>query len=103
MATAPSTRTDEAHDLEAARQAEIAAEVDAAETDEVVEPTPLETEADPEQPVVTLRSKNVEQYPVTVTIPNAPPLVFENEDSTVEVTPEVAEQIVYSPVVEVAE
>lgn len=56
-----------------------------------------------EAPKVKLRSKNVEQYPLTVSVVGSEDLVFENERATVEVSPQVAEQIEYSPVVEVAE
>lgn len=56
-----------------------------------------------EAPKVKLRSKNVEQYPLTVSVVGSDDLVFESESTTVEVAPQVAEQIAYSPVVEVAE
>lgn len=56
-----------------------------------------------EAPKVTLRSKNVDEYPLTVSIVGSDDLVFDNESVTVEVAPEVAAQIEFSPVVEVAE
>lgn len=57
-----------------------------------------------EAPKVKLRSKNVEEYPVSVSVVGAEEeLVFESESTTIEVAPEVAEQIAYSPVVEVVE
>ena len=102
MASTPTAqRSDAEHDAEVATQAEIAAAV---EPDNA--PAASETSDAPiADPVaqVTIRSVNVEEYPLTVTVPNAEPLVFENERATVDVDPEVAEQIAYSPVVEVVE
>lgn len=57
-----------------------------------------------EAPKVTLRPKNVDEYPLSVSVVGVEDeLIFENESSTVEVSPEVAAQIEFSPVVEVAE
>jgi len=107
MADSPTARLDAEHDAEVAKQAEIAAAVEQAAAGEtsnapVVDETSDAPIADT-RPQVTLRSVNVEQYPLTVTLVGSEPLVFESESAIVEVTPEVAEQIAYSPVVEVAE
>jgi len=90
----PST-ADAVHEAEAAQQAEIAAAVES-------DAAPV-AEAAPSVKPVKLRSKNVDSYPLTVTVVGSKPLVFENDRATVEVVSEVAEQLTYSPVVEVAE
>jgi hypothetical protein len=95
----PAAPTQDEHDVEVAKQAEIAAEVDAAVDEKPVDPTPPETD----QPLtVTLRSKNVEQYPLFVSVVGAPELVFESENDAVDVSPAVAEQVTYLQNVEVA-
>lgn len=105
MASAPSTQTDEAHADEVAKQAEIAAEVDAAAASEtsIVEPDPNPAPT-PEEQLVTIRVKeDVEvDYPVAVSVVGSEDLVFTGPSDTTQVTPEVAEQVTYSPVVEVA-
>lgn len=103
MASTPTAPTDAEHEAEAAKQAEIAAAVEpqAPVVDETSAPeAPIVEEPDP----VKLRSKNVDEYPLSVSVVGVEDeLVFESASSTVEVSPEVAEQITYSPVVEVAE
>lgn len=108
MATAPSTQTDEAHEAEVAKQAEIAAEVDAAAaaSEKTVEETPQEeVPAAPEVQLVTIQPKaDVEfEFPIAVSVVGSDDLIFTGPSDTVQVKPEVAEQITYSPAVEVAE
>lgn len=58
-----------------------------------------------EAPKVTLRSipEAVDEYPLSVSVVGPEEeLVFENADTTIEVAPQVAEQITYLPNVEVA-
>jgi hypothetical protein len=99
MASTPTaTRPDAEHDAEVAKQAEIEAAV-APEAPVPVSPS----EVVEEQELITLRSVSVDEYPLTVTVVGSEPLEFANEGVTVEVPPEVAEQLAYSPVVEVAE
>lgn len=88
--------TDAEHEAEVAKQEEIAEEIAAADAPK----TPPATD---EPQLVKLRSKDVENYPLTVSVVGSPDLVFENESAIVEVTPQVAEQIKYAPSVEVAE
>lgn len=83
-------------DAEAAQQKLIADEVEVS-ADKAPQPAPAT------YPTVKLRSKDVDKYPVTVSVVGSKPLVFESEGSTVEVPAPVAEQLAYSPVVEVAE
>lgn len=98
MSAAPTT-TDAEHEREVATQADIEAAI--ATDAPVVETT--EGDAPEEVAKVTLRSKNVDTYPVSVSVVGSEDeLVFTDPDSTVEVDPSVAEQVVYSPVVEVA-
>jgi hypothetical protein len=99
MASTPTaTRADAEHDAEVAKQAEIEAAV---EPEAPVPGSPSEVVE--EQELITLRSVNVNEYPLTVSVVGSEPLEFASESATVQVTPEVAEQIAYSPVVEVAE
>lgn len=81
-----------------ATQAAIAEEVQAATASKTVEEEP--------EPTVTLRPKaDVElDFPIAVSVVGAEDdLVFSGPSDTVAVKPEVAEQITYSPAVEVAE
>jgi hypothetical protein len=94
--TAPQA-TDAEHEAEAAQQAEIAAAVEPV-APVADKPSPVAPEADK----VKLRSKNVDVYPLSVSVVGVEDeLVFENESATVEVSPEVAEQVTYLPNVEV--
>ncbi len=97
----PSTADEHAREVD--QQEQIALEIEAAETQAVsdADEAPV-VEPAPEQALVTLRSKNVEHYPLSVSVVGAE-LVFEDAAATVDVSPEVAEQIAYSPVVEVVE
>lgn len=94
----PAAPTQDVHDVEVAKQAEIAAEVDASVDEEPVDPTPPETIS---TSIVTLRSKNVEQYPLYVSVVGSPELVFESEEDTLDVSTTVAEQVTYLQNVEV--
>lgn len=114
MSPAPQTTAADAEfEREKAEQEEIAAQI---ESDAPVKSTPQvagteapeETTVDEvieEQPEVTLRTVpgTVEQYPLTVGVVGAPDgeLVFEDEDATIDVSPQVAEQVTYLPNVEV--
>lgn len=103
MATATSTQPDEAHEVEVAKQEEIAAEVEATEAP-AVEPDP-EPEAPAEQALVTLQPKPDAEldFPIAVSAVGAEDdLIFTGPSDTVEVEAHVAEQITYSPAVEVA-
>lgn len=96
MSPAASTPTDAEHKAEVEKQEEIAAEVAAAEAESAPAP---EVE---EVPLVKLGSVNVDEYPLSVSAVGLDEeLVFDNSSSTVEVTPEVAEQVTYLPTVEV--
>lgn len=107
MAVTPSRSADEAHEAEVEQQTKIAEELD--ETQQVpaaAVPTDPEAEEAPvteEAPKVTLRTieGTVEDYPLTVSVVGTDDLVFEDESTTVEVDPEVAEQVTYLPNVEV--
>jgi hypothetical protein len=107
--TSPRTPTDEAHEAEVAQQTKIAEELQ--ETDQVpADAVPDNPEADAapvteEAPKVTLRSipDAVEEYPLSVSVVGVDEeLVFDGADSTIEVSPQVAEQVTYLPNVEVA-
>lgn len=108
-ATSTRTPTDEAHEAEVAQQSKIAEEV--TETEQVpAAAVPDNPDAD-EQPVtqevakVTIRSVEAEvsEYPLTLSVVGSKDIVFDSASTTVEVSPEVAEQITYLTNVEVAE
>lgn len=112
MASTPSQPTLTDWDEEKAKQDEIAAQID---TDAPVKSTPQvagtpseeETTVDEvivEVPQVTIRPKaDVElDYPIAVSVVGSDDLVFNSDSDTVEVPAPVAEQITYSPAVEVA-
>lgn len=108
MAPAPSTQIDKVHDAKVEEQAKIAADVDAPQ-ETVVEPQSTITDAsedavDP-RPLVTIQPKEdvAIDYPLSVSVVGSDDLVFSGPSDTVEVSPQVAEQITYSPSVEVAE
>lgn len=84
------------HDAEVAEQEKIAANLQ-----ETAQETPNEAAVQQEQPVVTLRPVDVDSYPLRVVVTGAE-LTFESESDTVEVEPQVAEQVAYLPNVEVA-
>lgn len=86
------TSSDAQHEAEVAHQEDIAAEI---------VPDEVEAAAEPDSSLVTLRSKNVEQYPLTLSVVGALDLVFEDENATVEVPSDVAEQVTYLQNVEV--
>lgn len=52
---------------------------------------------------VKLRSKNVDTYPLVVSVVGSDDIVFDSADTTKAVAPKVAEQVKYLPNVEVAE
>lgn len=89
---------------EAAKQDEIAAQVESASS--TPDPTP-EPEQVIELPKVTLRPKADAdlEFPIAVSVVGGPEegLIFTGPEDTVEVERSVAEQITYSPAVEVAE
>jgi hypothetical protein len=113
MSPAPGTLSDAAHEEEVARQKEIAeqlvvgdAEAPEEKGDEAPEDEAPEGEEDapvePEvQPVAIVPAEGA-TFPLRVTAVGVEDeLVFESADSVVEVAPEVAEQLTYSPAVEV--
>ena len=108
MATALSTQTDEAHEAEVAKQAEIAAEILGAEGEEETpeEEVPVSEEevVNPEpEPIVIQLKEDVEiEYPLSISLVGSDDLVFSGPDDVVEVPPSVAEQLTYSPDVEAA-
>lgn len=100
----PSTRTptDEAHEAEVAQQAKIAAAVEPEAP--AADPAPDEAPVAQEARKVTLRSveANVDEYPLSVSVVGAEDeFVFDSASTTVEVSPEVAEQVTYLTNVEV--
>jgi hypothetical protein len=86
------TPSDAQHEAEVARQEDIAAEI---------VPNEVEAAVEADSSLVTLRSKDVEQYPLTLSVVGALDLVFEDESATVEVPSDVAEQVTYLQNVEV--
>ncbi len=86
------TPSDAQHEAEVARQEDIATKT---------VPNEVETAAAPDSSLVTLRSKNVEQYPLSLSVVGALDLIFEDASATVEVPSDVAEQITYLQNVEV--
>lgn len=113
MATTPAQPTLTDWDEEKAKQDEIAAQID---SDASVKSAPLvagtpsdeETTTDEviaEQSLVTIRPKADAEldYPIAVSVVGAEDdLIFTGPSDTVEVAPQVAEQVTYSPAVEVA-
>lgn len=89
--------TPDEHAAEVERQEEIAADLAAAEAEVTVE-TPDSLEA-----TVKLRSKNVETYPLYVSVPDYPEIVFESASATVTVPAPIAEHVTYLDNVEVTE
>lgn len=82
------------HDVEVATQLEIEAEVKA--------PKPQKDAAKAKRKTVKLTHEGGKEYPVRVSVVGAPKgLVFKSQGDTVEVTPEVAEQVKYLPKVSV--
>lgn len=99
MSPAPTTPTD-SHEEEVAKQLEIAENIEA--DGPIVDEAP----AEPEQQLVTLQPKADAKldFPISVSVVGVEDdLVFVGPSDTVEVEPQVAEQITYSPSVEVAE
>lgn len=96
MSPAVQTKPDSEYDREKAEQAKIAADVTPAA------PEPSAPKAEPAEPTVTLRPVNVDTYPLYVSVVGTDDLYFASADSTVEVSPAVAEQITYLRNVEVA-
>lgn len=92
------------HDAEVKEQAAIEAEVKAAEAGpSKPQQDAVKAQAKAARAKVTLKHTGGEDYPVTVEVVGAPDgLVFDQDGATVEVDPEVAEQVKYLPKVEVA-
>lgn len=92
--------SDEDHAAEVAKQEAIAADV--VKSTPQVAGTPAET---PEEiPLVKLVPTDaVEEYPVTVTLPNYEDITFADASASAEVPPIVAEQVSYLANVAVAE
>jgi hypothetical protein len=87
------------HDAEVKEQAAIEAEVKAAKAGPS-KPQQDAAKAEAKTVTVKLRSKDGD-YPFTARVANSPDLVFKDANTTLEVAPEVAEQITYLPRVEV--
>ena len=110
---APGTLSDAAHDEEVALQKEIAEQVgaeapedEAPEAPEATEATedatPEEQTPTPEAAPIPIQPTGGATFPLRITAVGVEDeLVFESEEDVVEVPPEVAEQLTYSPAVEV--
>lgn len=103
MSPAPQTSllSEDEHTAEVTQQTAIEAEIAAVDAKSKPQEDAPVAEATAVQSLVTLRSKDVEQYPLTVSVVGGFNLVFDSESDTLEVPSEVAEQVTYLQNVEV--
>lgn len=107
VGTPSRTQSDELHETEVAQQTESASEVETDAVPAAAVPTDPDADEAPvtqEAPKVTLRSVEdaVDEYPLTVSVVGSEDIIFDSASTTVEVSPEVAEQVTYMRNVEVA-
>lgn len=103
MPERPSQSKPSDFDAERAKQEEIAVQI---VSDAPVKSTPeaAGTPVEPveEQPKITLRSVNVDAYPLGINVVGATEeLVFDDADATIDVPPQVAEQTTFIEQIEI--